>query len=484
MQYSQIPAALTKAFAVSGDKNSIPTDASSSTLANGLAAFSSGFPPVTSLPAAAGGQNPVREDFNGLFAALTTIQQWQMTGAARQYESAFSTAIGGYPKMAVLVKSDSSGFWISTADNNTSNPDSGGANWSDLSAFLLSGLIDKLPTGTVDAMVASITLPPFGASLAGVPIFVRAIGANTSTTPTYTGKTIVKGNNLPLVAGDIAGAGHWLELQYDATLDKWVLQNPAYGVNTVTVKQIQTVGATVAANAMTVTLNPTSLDFRSTTLNSGAINTRANAAQLSLTIPSTATLGTTNGVASRILILAIDNAGTMELAVYNAAGGANLDETGVINTTAIAGGSNSLTVYSQTARTGVPYRIVGFVDSTQATAGTWATAPSLVQGCGGEALTSLASLGYGQSWQNVAGSRTLGTTYYNTTSRPILVSVTVNGTTGQDALIYCNGVLVCSGTSIYTSARGHACAIIPPGASYYAAVGGGGGSVAVWAELR
>ena len=32
-------------------------------------------------------------------------------------------------------------------------------------------------------------------------------------------------------AGDIAGAGHWIELQYDSTLDKWVLLNPAKGIN-------------------------------------------------------------------------------------------------------------------------------------------------------------------------------------------------------------------------------------------------------------
>lgn len=237
MQYSQIPAALTKAFAASGDKNAIPTDANSSTLANGLAAFSSGFPPVTSLPASAGGQNPVREDFNGVLGMLTTIHQWQMTGSARKYESTFSTAIGGYPNFAVLVKSSGSGFWISTADNNTTDPDSvGSANWKDLSAFLTGSFIDKLPTGTVDAMVASITLPTLNASFAGVPVFVRAIGANTSTMPTYGGKTIVKGNNLALVAGDIIG---WMELQYDATWDKWVLLNPATGVSASAAASIQ-----------------------------------------------------------------------------------------------------------------------------------------------------------------------------------------------------------------------------------------------------
>jgi len=41
-----------------------------------------------------------------------------------------------------------------------------------------------------------------------------------------TAKTIVKGNNKPLVAGDIAGAGHILILQYDATNGVWQLANP------------------------------------------------------------------------------------------------------------------------------------------------------------------------------------------------------------------------------------------------------------------
>ena len=41
---------------------------------------------------------------------------------------------------------------------------------------------------------------------------------------------IVKGNNRPLARGDVAGAGHWLELQYDEKLDKWVLENPATGI--------------------------------------------------------------------------------------------------------------------------------------------------------------------------------------------------------------------------------------------------------------
>ena len=351
--------------------------------------------------------------------------------------------------------------------------------------------------GTSDAITATFSPVPRYASN-GVPLSVRATAANATTTPTFTpnsgviaAATIVKGNNIPLAVGDIAGAGHWLELAWDSTLSKWVLLNPANGVNATTAKQIQPVGASVAANAMTVTLNPTNLDFRSATANSGTVNTRTIGTQLSLTIPSTATLGTTSAIASRILLLAIDNAGTVELAVYNAAGGANLDETGVINTTAIAAGSNSLTVYSQTARTGVPYRVVGYVDSTQATAGTWATAPSAVQGIGGQALAAMSSIGYGQTWQSVIGSRALATTYYNTTGRPLMVSAAVagvgSGTTTAAATV--NGVVVATQAGSYTSTGtatiSNVVFVVPPGGSYsIESLGSASLSLHSWNELR
>jgi hypothetical protein len=69
----------------------------------------------------------------------------------------------------------------------------------------------------------------------------------------------------------------------------------------------------------------------------------------------------------------------------NIAGGNDLSETGLISTTAIAAASNSAsTIYSTTARTSVAYRVLGYIESTQATAGTWAATPSLIQGVGGQ----------------------------------------------------------------------------------------------------
>ena len=90
--------------------------------------------------------------------------------------------------------------------------------------------------GTSDALTANYTPAPT-ALVNGLTLIVRAAAANATTTPTFspnglTARTIVKGNGLALAAGDIAGAGHWLEMQYDSTLTAWVLQNPATGINT------------------------------------------------------------------------------------------------------------------------------------------------------------------------------------------------------------------------------------------------------------
>lgn len=164
-------------------------------------------------------------------------------------------------------------------------------------------------------------------------------------------------------------------------------------VSSILGNQIQPIVASVAANALTVTLNPTSLDFRSATLGTGTPVNRNVSTAISVVVPSGATLGTVNAVQSDIVVLAIDNAGTVELAVVNIAGGVDLSETGVISTTTISAGATSASViYSTTGRTNVAYRVVGVVRSTQATAGTWASAPTLVQGAGGQAQFRGASM--------------------------------------------------------------------------------------------
>jgi len=221
---------------------------------------------------------------------------------------------------------------------------------------------------------------------------------------------------------------------------------------------IQSITATIAANALTVTLNPTTLDFRSSTLTSGAVVSRTISSAISVTVSSGSTLGTVSAVQSRIIVLAIDVAGTLELAVVNISGNNDLTETGLISTTAEGGGGtadSASTIYSTAARSNVAYRVVGYIESTQTTAGTWATAPSTIQGCGGQALTSMSSLGYGQNWQGV--TRTSGTTYYNTTGKPIAVFLNLISTSANQGLN-----LVVGGVTLHSSAN----TISSPAANY------------------
>ena len=230
------------------------------------------------------------------------------------------------------------------------------------------------------------------------------------------------------------------------------------------VQPIQPITASVATSALTVTLNPTILNFRNTPLTSGTINTRTVATAISVVVPSTATLGTVSAQQSRLVLLALDNAGTVELAVVNIAGGTNLDETTLISTTAISAAATAANViYSTTARTSLPFRVVGYIESTQATAGTWATAPTTIQGQGGQALAAMSSLGYGQTWQTV--TRALGTTFYNTTGKPIqLNAYTASVSTAGSYTITVAGNVSSFQYAIQASFLGTA--LIPAGASY------------------
>lgn len=179
------------------------------------------------------------------------------------------------------------------------------------------------------------------------------------------------------------------------------------------------------------------------------------------------------------MVLAINNSGTVELAVVNIAGGNNLDETTLISTTAEGGAgaadSNNV-IYSTTARSNVAFRVVGAIISTQSTAGTWATAPSTIQGTGGQAFTSLQSIGYGQTWQTftVGTQRISGTTYYNTTAKPICVVVTIGGGTAAFVIDAVSIVPSTSNTQVPMTF------IIPTGSTYSCT----NASIQFWRELR
>lgn len=115
-----------------------------------------------------------------------------------------------------------------------------------LDAVALLGANVASAGGTADALTVTLASTVRSwAQISGIPFWVRAASANATTTPTVAvnglaAKTEVKGAGSALVAGDHAGAGHWLLMQYDATLDKVVLLNPATGVAVTTVPDAST----------------------------------------------------------------------------------------------------------------------------------------------------------------------------------------------------------------------------------------------------
>lgn len=242
---------------------------------------------------------------------------------------------------------------------------------------------------------------------------------------------------------------------------------------------------TLNAGAMTVTLSPCTITFRATSLTAGGVNSVSLPSGLSITIPSGATLGASSGVAARLALVVAYNAGTPVLCVVNLAGGVNLDETTLISPTTISGSSSSAsTIYSaSTVGSNSPFRVVGFLNSTQATAGTYATAPNVIGGAT-PTLGSMMTLGVGQTWQNTGRNR--NTTFYNTTGRPIVFHVQVEAQSTSNVALFINvSGNQLNGISPGGNARASMSAVIPVGGSYSWGIQGDGGTTSAETyELR
>lgn len=90
------------------------------------ASFSLGWPPDTGTPTEAGGTPPDIRDANGSNYQVTAWLRWAQAGVPPKFDSVFSNAIGGYPINSILADNTTPGkWWISLADDNTNDPNSG-----------------------------------------------------------------------------------------------------------------------------------------------------------------------------------------------------------------------------------------------------------------------------------------------------------------------------------------------------------------------
>ena len=130
MEASQLPARIPLPFAENagaGFINTIPTAHSGTA---GRASLNDGFPPACFTAPEAGGVPPFGADFNGALNWFSAAVQAFQSGYMATYDATHSTDIGGYFEGAILLSADGTHWWRSQVDNNSSDPDTGGSNWS------------------------------------------------------------------------------------------------------------------------------------------------------------------------------------------------------------------------------------------------------------------------------------------------------------------------------------------------------------------
>lgn len=150
--------------------------------------------------------------------------------------------------------------------------------------------------------------------------------------------------------------------------------------------QNYSISASVSSNALTIALkdaagndpsasSPVSINFRSETSATGTYTTVNATAATSVVVSSGSTLGHSSAVASPIYVYAINNAGTIELAVSSQ----RFDDATVQSSSAEGGAGaadSATTLYSTTARSSKAIRLLARMFSSQTVAGTWAAVPT------------------------------------------------------------------------------------------------------------
>ena len=203
MQLSNAPSKIVLPFANTGGKRTIPV-ASQIGITAGAASFTDGFPPLTYTPVASGGVPVSPLDMNGILNEISAPALWACAGAGFPYDPVFSAAVGGYPQGARVMRSDGAGYWLCTADNNTTNPESSPVGW--------------VPDATNG--ITAVTLA----------------GANVTLTPLQYGKPII------VLSGTLTTN---VNLILPAIIYQWLVVNNCSGAFTVTCKTAAGTGTVV-----------------------------------------------------------------------------------------------------------------------------------------------------------------------------------------------------------------------------------------------
>lgn len=151
-----------------------------------------------------------------------------------------------------------------------------------------------------------------------------------------------------------------------------------------------------------------------------------------------------------------------------------IEVTGLTSTTYPANGIHKVTSVTSTT-------IVFTLEATPT--GTAGVSSATVKGYATVNNRVAESVGVNQTWQNVGASRAAGTTYTNTTGKPIMVCISASSSSASGAMnLYINGVV--SAGSYCVSGLVNTITIIIPNGSTYSIAGTATFTISYWFELR
>lgn len=96
------------------------------------------------------------------------------------------------------------------------------------------------------------------------------------------------------------------------------------------------------------------------------------------------------------------------------------------------------------------------------------------------------AIGYSQTWQDVTGSRSIGTTYTNSSGKPItvIIAATGNGANGLFGITINSAVTFYSPSAYTSGAWTSVSFIVPNGNTYVTTQQGANVTLYYWMELR
>jgi hypothetical protein len=127
MSSTPTPPSLVQAFALIGDRNTVPIVPSPTP---GQASFDLGFPPATMTDPTAGGIPPDGKDLNGILYMMSAHIAWLAAGGQYHFNANVVTVQGGYGIGQILQSAVTPElFFINFVAGNTNNPDSVITGW-------------------------------------------------------------------------------------------------------------------------------------------------------------------------------------------------------------------------------------------------------------------------------------------------------------------------------------------------------------------